>query len=364
MKKNNARPAQADLIRQIKKIMQKKGLNSSKLAGIIGVSKARISQILDNRANLTLFTVGCLAESLDCDLILRLKRRKKMIGNETKQGFAFKSPESDLTDPEFMLAYIKKLFEFRGDDFMEATYAKIEGMEWIFQAYTRDKSAGARWLKVALRTCSTFDMFIDKLLLMYAELDTKWKVFCDFVSTSDKLILVALMHNPNKTQAEEEKMKVLKDRHFLGMDNAQIIDTYKEQIRKEEAEYMKQITVEAYRDGKELDITKGIGALLDTDIIKLQTDKPGETGKIIYPRVEKAISCVRYDGGSGQTFEAYGEIERLVTSEGRVFYMVGSVFNSDGQALNQIAIPEGSVMLPIREAHVLQNPKTVELKGE
>lgn len=268
MKKNDARPTQADLVKQIKRIMQKKGLNSSKLAKIVGTSRARISHILSGTANLTLFTVGCIAESLDCNLIVRLKRRKKVMTQ--------KRNESD-----------------------------------------------------------------------------------------ERAMLVALMHNPDRTEEETARTNALKTCYYPGMSDTEIINSYRQQERDKdnaaagivarnrlydetEADLMKQLIGQIYGEPKGGDHV-GIAALLaNEDIIKLQTEKPGETGKIMFP--SRGLSCVKYRGLGDVILHAYGTV-RAVTNENGTFYMVASIFTENGSPLNEIAIPKESVIHPITETY-------------
>lgn len=357
MKKNDARPTQADLIKQIKRIMQKKGLNSSKLAKIVGTSRARISQILSGTANLTLFTVGCIAESLDCNLIVRLKRRKKSMLN---------------VSPDQMAEEIRSLFRQNREWAMTALDYQLKEREILFQKYTVHNRRAGLILKAQLEVGATFNSFIKALSGIVVELDPAWNAFYWYVMNQERDILLALMHNPGKTEEEAIRMNELKAYYYPGMSDTEIINSYKQQKRDKDnaaagavtkkhlydeadAHLAEQLFKEMCGEPKSGPGDQGIVALLaNEDIIRLQSEKPGETGKIIFP--SPAISCVKYRGVGDVVFCAYGAV-RAVTNENGTFYMVASIFTESGNPLNEIAIPKESVIFPITETYYRETVK-------
>jgi transcriptional regulator with XRE-family HTH domain len=58
-------------------MLQKKGVSQRQLAGRLGVTEARVSQILGADGNPTVKTLARIAAALDCAVVIRFERTKE-----------------------------------------------------------------------------------------------------------------------------------------------------------------------------------------------------------------------------------------------------------------------------------------------
>ena len=75
-----------DVGERIVERMEELGMTRTRLAAAVGVSKARISQILSGRDNLTLKSLVAVAMGLDTRIELRLKSKDTPNGTRTGAG--------------------------------------------------------------------------------------------------------------------------------------------------------------------------------------------------------------------------------------------------------------------------------------
>ena len=66
----------ARFIRQLEVKMENRNITRAELARQMGVSRAAVSRIFTGSPNLTILTMAALADALNCELVLDVRRRR------------------------------------------------------------------------------------------------------------------------------------------------------------------------------------------------------------------------------------------------------------------------------------------------
>lgn len=360
-------------------MMQRRGLNSRELAKKLKITDSRVSQIFSNANSLTLTSLITIADVLRCDLNITLQRRDKKKMNQ--------STDSTLQE-------LKDLFRlngiFRIDDMVDASWATQDKVTYsnLRSKYLSYGGMLAAWLHEALEQNHSFDDFMSQMDKLKV-LDEPWPSIISTYISGQKITALALMHHPEKTEDEAKQMEELKARYWPNKTNNEIIQAVKEDMTMHggapalfakpelqkiassdaidrwdarEIQRARMIDGNIYKDGKGLwddkqppvmgSYTKALKNCLIADQ-PLDNNNPLKL-TVTWPHQKESISFVAYKSVEGeQTFYAYGRV-REANLENGTFVFVASIFNSDGQAINEIAIPKTNIINPIQE---------VELKG-